>query len=97
MRSTPLLLCTLFVVLGPAGAAGQSFPCARPPKPAVPTAAQDHQRMLEVSRRVDRYVQQIDAYLKCLTREMENARVEGDDTVAEWNRTVAAFNARPRQ
>lgn len=93
MRSTLILLSTLCVVLDPAAAAAQSFPCARPARPAVPAIAQDRQRMLEVGRRVDSYVQQIDVYLKCLTREMENARAEGDDTVAQWNLTVADFNA----
>ncbi len=101
MRSTLLLLCTLFAVLGPAAAptaaVAQSSPCARPAKPAVPAADADRQRMLEAGRQIDQYVADMEVYLKCLPREMENARVEADDIVAEWNRVVADFNARQQQ
>jgi hypothetical protein len=84
---------TLAIIATGGAAEAQSYYCARPGEPYMPSAySADYDRMQRVQREVNDYIRQMNTYLDCLANEHEDARGEARRVVDDWESTVRRFN-----
>ena len=81
-----------FVLFGSAAQAGE---CVRPRAPIVPDGltATDAQ-MADAIRDLERYRDEINAYLACIDAEYQRARQIGEETMRAWNQAVEDYSRR---
>ena len=71
-----------------------AFYCSEPSEPSIPSGhyAEDYQ-MESAKDDVEDYIDEMNDYIACLNRAIQDAKSQADDVIDEWNDAVRAFNS----
>ena len=76
-------------------ASAQFYFCSRPSEPYIPFGSYAESWDMELAEtEVQFYLDQMNEYHNCLSREAQDAEYEADRVIDEWNSAVAVYNSR---